>query len=83
MFPTYPMSFMIKSAREIRTSIYFEKRKYHHFLLTGNEAYLTKLSVQGKRDAAYSADNICVNYTIEGQVTPGDSRCTVRIFIYM
>lgn len=45
--------------------------------LSGKEAYLTKLSVQGKRDAAYSADDICVNYTTEGQVTPGISSCTV------
>ena len=55
--------------------------KCFRFLLTEKEAYLTKLSVQGKTDAAYSADDICVNYTTEGQVTPGKSSCTVRRFI--
>lgn len=66
----------------IRIYIYVEKSKYFHFVLTGSEAYITKLSVQGKMDAAFSADNICANYSIEGQVTPGNLTCTVRI-IYL
>ena len=42
--------------------------------------YLTKFSVQGKTDSAYSADNVCANYSIDGRVTPGNSSCTVSTY---
>lgn len=53
-----------------------------HFFLTGKEAYLTKISVQGKTDAAYTADSICANYTIDGHVPTGNSSCTVGVTQY-
>lgn len=41
--------------------------------------YLSKISFQGKKDAAYSVDNICVNYTNDEQVPLSNSSCTVSV----
>lgn len=41
--------------------------------------YLSKISFQGKTDAAYSADSICVNYTNDGQVPVSNSPCIVSV----